>query len=133
MTRFLWTGESEFCICGHHITEHTTTTTTPTTTSWLCGLEPSLITCNGKDHKTGSSSNWRSCKCDGFKPYRINQDPEEKEKEEYSCYYCDELKPTYEKRDYEYHIVTRHAGGAAYPNKSEIEKRRLNQGKNWEI
>ena len=122
MTRFLWTGESEYCIYGHHITEHTTT-------SWLCGLEPSLITCNGKDHKTGSSSNW-SCKCDGFKPYRINQEAEE----EYLCYYCDELKPTYEKRDYEYHIVTRHAGRPAYPNKPEIEKRRLKpQGKSWEI
>jgi hypothetical protein len=24
MTRFLWTGESEYCICGHHVTDHET-------------------------------------------------------------------------------------------------------------
>ena len=118
MTEYLWTKESAWCLCGHHITDHTA--------SWLCGLETS-ITCNGKDHKTGS--NW-SCKCDGFKPYRINQEPEE----EYSCYYCDELKTTYEKRDYEYHIIMKHAGKPCYPSKADLEKFGLKpQGKDWEI
>jgi hypothetical protein len=22
MTKYLWTGESEYCICGHHVTDH---------------------------------------------------------------------------------------------------------------
>jgi hypothetical protein len=24
MTKYLWTGESEYCICGYHVTDHET-------------------------------------------------------------------------------------------------------------
>ena len=47
------------------------------------------------------------------------------------CYYCD-YKP-YSKDDYEHHVVLKHPGKPAYPNKAEIEKQGLKpQGKEWE-
>ena len=50
----------------------------------------------------------------------------------YSCYYC-EYK-TDNKDHYERHIILRHPGNPAYPNKAELEKRVLEpQGKDWEI
>ena len=57
MTRFLWTGKSEFCICGHHVTDHETL-------QWPISLtEHPIFICRG--------GNIRSCQCDEFRPYLI--------------------------------------------------------------
>jgi len=48
------------------------------------------------------------------------------------CYYCDYRIDN--KYDYEQHVIIKHPGGIAYPNKAEIEKSGLKpQGKDWEI
>jgi hypothetical protein len=50
----------------------------------------------------------------------------------FQCYYCDSFKTDSEK-DYYLHVVLKHPGRLAYPNKAEIEKRGLKpQGKDWE-
>lgn len=61
MTRYLWTGESEFCICGHHVTDHETS-------QWLVSMvKPPTLVCRGGNR----SHNVRNCECDEFRPYRI--------------------------------------------------------------
>jgi len=64
MTKFLWTGESEYCTCGHHVTDHETwqsfiaiATQQPATTT---------VTCRG-GNKVGII---QGCHCDEFRPYR---------------------------------------------------------------
>jgi hypothetical protein len=51
MTKFLWTGESEYCLCGHHVTDHTT-----------------QIMTMAFDGRVSRCSN-ETCKCHEFKPY----------------------------------------------------------------
>jgi hypothetical protein len=51
----------------------------------------------------------------------------------YLCYYCEDCN-TAIKENYEDHVVLKHPGKPAYPNKAEIEKLELKpQGKDWEI
>jgi hypothetical protein len=48
------------------------------------------------------------------------------------CYYCDSFHRN-DEEDYERHILIKHTGKPAYPNKAEIEKSGLKrQGKEWE-
>jgi hypothetical protein len=62
MTRYLWTGESEFCICGHHVTDHETL-------QWPISLtERPVVICRGGNNKVGIIN---SCDCNEFRPYRI--------------------------------------------------------------
>jgi hypothetical protein len=62
MTRFLWTGELEYCICGHHLTDHETL-------QWPISLtEGPIAICRGGVHK---STIIQSCHYDEFRPYRI--------------------------------------------------------------
>jgi hypothetical protein len=61
MTKFLWTGESEYCICGHHVTDRETS-------QWHVLLtERPIVICRGGD----KARNVRACECDEFRPYRI--------------------------------------------------------------
>ena len=54
-----------------------------------------------------------------------------KNPEDYPCYYCSYS--TNNEDEYEQHVVLRHPGKLAYPNKAEIEKSGLKgQGKEWE-
>ena len=75
-------------------------------------------------------------------PYSVHSDQKTEKKEQgisnnknledYSCYYCDYR--TNNKDDYEQHVIIKHPGRPAYLNKAEIEKRGLKpQGKSWEI
>jgi hypothetical protein len=51
----------------------------------------------------------------------------------YECYHCDSFKTEVES-DYELHVVIKHPGKLAYPDKAEIEKLGLKpQGKSWEM
>jgi hypothetical protein len=82
LTKFLWTGESEYCICGNHVTDHET---------FSCPLGSRTKTCCGNhvtDHETLQSSISltqhpvvicrgsnkariiQGCHCDEFRPYR---------------------------------------------------------------
>jgi hypothetical protein len=71
----------------------------------------------------------------------VHSDRQMKEKEQgisnnniegYPCYYCDYC--TNNNDDYEQHVIIKHPGRLAYPNKAEIEKRGLKaQGKSCEI
>ena len=78
MTRFLWTVESEFCICGHHLTDHEAS-------QWLISItQPSTVICRGRGgDKTRII---RGCHCDEFRPYRIvgedNEEAVEKQHQE---------------------------------------------------
>jgi hypothetical protein len=54
MTKFLWTGESEYCKCGHHVTEHET----DIQASLLNVADPPTVYCR-----------W-DCQCGKFRPYR---------------------------------------------------------------
>ena len=71
MTRFLWTGESEYCICGHHLTDHETSQSFVA----IAAQEPPTVTCIGgnKSHPI------RNCECDEFRPFRVvsQQDDDE--------------------------------------------------------
>jgi hypothetical protein len=50
MTRFLWTGESDYYICGHHVTEHETL-------QWPIMLtERQIVICRGVGNSKMSSS-----------------------------------------------------------------------------
>ena len=84
MTKFLWTGESEFCICGHHITDHDSHVNVVLTDDG-----PVFVTCNGTKKAIAKAKtnekNRRSllhdyyytvldidvirCRCKGFKPF----------------------------------------------------------------
>jgi hypothetical protein len=66
MTKFLWTGESEFCICGHHPTDHETS-------QWFVSIitEPPIVICKGgRGVGVDKSHVIRSCHCDEFRSYR---------------------------------------------------------------
>jgi hypothetical protein len=64
MTRFLWTGESEYCICGHHITDHETS-------QWPVYLtDPLIVICRGGDKSSGI----HNCEYDEFRQYRIAEE-----------------------------------------------------------
>ena len=68
MTKFLWTGESEFCICGHHLTDH------ETSQSLISIITQShIVICKGGDK---SRLIW-SCHCDEFRPHRVVGEQEE--------------------------------------------------------
>jgi hypothetical protein len=60
MTEYLWTNESAWCLCGHHIRDHE---------KW----SSILAVCHGKDYKRGSRHRYG---CYRFRPCRM------KEKEE---------------------------------------------------
>ncbi len=62
MSEYLWTGESAFCHCGHHIKDHTT---------WNFILDPVFV-CNGEDHE-----GLRRCNCKGFVPYKVIEEEKE--------------------------------------------------------
>ena len=65
MTRYLWTGESEYCICAHHVTDHETCQSFIA----IATQEPPTVICRGK---FGNKSHPIShCNCDEFRPYRI--------------------------------------------------------------
>jgi hypothetical protein len=76
MTRFLWTGESEFCICGHHLTDHETS-------QWPVSItQPPMVICRASG---GDKSHFiHTCHCDEFRPYRIAGE-EDKEAIEKQC------------------------------------------------
>jgi hypothetical protein len=73
-------------------------------------------------------------------PYPVHSDQQTEKKEQgisnidledYSCYYCKYR--TNNEEEYKQHVVSRHPGRLAYPNKAEIEKSGLKaQGKDWE-
>jgi hypothetical protein len=66
MAKFLWTGESEFCICGHHVTDHETL-------QWPISLtEHPVVICRGGN----KAYIIQSCHCDEFRPYRIAREDE---------------------------------------------------------
>lgn len=62
MTRYLWTGESEYCLCGHHLTEDETL-------QWAMSASP-IVICR-----------W-SWECEEFRPYRNRRLDEDEEQEE---------------------------------------------------
>jgi hypothetical protein len=63
LTKFLWTGESEYCICGHHLTEHET----DIQASLINVADPSTVDCR-----------W-DCHSDELRPYRIATAEEDKQ------------------------------------------------------
>ena len=68
MTRYLWTRESEYCICGHHLTDHETL-------QWPISLtENPVVICRG-----GNKTRIRNCHCDKFRPYRTRIAREDEE------------------------------------------------------
>lgn len=66
MIEQLWTGESVWCLCGHHIKEHTT--------NIFYAIMDYSADCFGVCH---FKSNETNCKCKGFKPYRKNENDRE--------------------------------------------------------
>jgi hypothetical protein len=63
MTRYLWTGESEYCICGHHVTDHETS-------QWPVSMTRSpMVICRGAWNVRAIAN----CKygCDEFRSCRI--------------------------------------------------------------
>jgi hypothetical protein len=73
MTRFLWTGESEFCMCGHHVTDHETS-------QWLVSIitqQPPIVTY--RERGGDKSHIIRSCDCDEFRPYKIVKKEDDEE------------------------------------------------------
>jgi hypothetical protein len=64
MTRYLWTGESEYCTCGHHITDHETL-------QWpiIMLTEHPVVICRGGNNRPELFI--PTCHCDEFRPYRI--------------------------------------------------------------
>ena len=56
MTRYLWTGESEYYICGHRVTDHETSQSFIA----IATQGPPTVTCWGGN-----------CHCDEFRPYRM--------------------------------------------------------------
>jgi hypothetical protein len=75
MTRYLWTGESEFCICGHRITDHETCQTFIA----IATQEPPTVSCGG-GNKCRVTQDCK-CECDEFRPYRIASEDEVIEKQ----------------------------------------------------
>ena len=66
LPRYLWTGESEYCICGHHVTDHETL-------QWPILLtEPPIVICGGGD----KSRIIHNCECGEFRPYRVGVEDE---------------------------------------------------------
>ena len=63
MTKFLWTGESEYCQCGHHITKHSTRN------NWLNIWESDV----NEDEPNYLCYGSRGCKCKKFIPYRLEE------------------------------------------------------------
>jgi hypothetical protein len=67
MTHYIWTGESEYCTCGHHLTDHETL-------QWPISLtEHPIVICKGEARCAFGSSSKRflsGCHCDEFRPYR---------------------------------------------------------------
>jgi hypothetical protein len=63
MTKYLWTGELEFCVCGHHVTDHETSQM-----DMMCIAlsAPPLVLCRG-----GDRSRICNCACEEFRPYII--------------------------------------------------------------
>lgn len=65
MTRFLWTGESEYCICGHHVTDHETS-------QWPVSIaQPPMVICSSTRKLRAIPIRNCHCECDEFRPYRI--------------------------------------------------------------
>ena len=55
-------------------------------------------------------------------------------KKSYECYYCDEFTSTYNRDDYEKHVVLSHDGKLAYPSLADLKKYNLiPKEKYWEI
>jgi hypothetical protein len=53
--------------------------------------------------------------------------------ESYECYYCNVFTPTFNRQEYENHIVRKHFGKNAYPSKFELERLGIEpKGKSWE-
>ena len=67
MTRFLWTGESEYCVCGYHITDHETSQLP------ISIAQPPLVICRGARNVRAIGN----CECDEFRPYRTRIATEE--------------------------------------------------------
>jgi hypothetical protein len=67
MTKYLWTGESEFCICRHHITDNGTL-------KWPVSItQPALVICSGARKVRAI----RNCECDEFRPNKVRVTGEE--------------------------------------------------------
>jgi hypothetical protein len=60
MTEFLWPGDSAFCICGHHVTEHETKTKVIVGSHYLDFQFKPYFKCK------------EGCKCMEFRPYMID-------------------------------------------------------------
>jgi hypothetical protein len=60
VTRYLWTGESQYCLCGHHLTEHETAELSK---CLLLPPEQPFVICRGGGYHY-------NCACEEFKPYR---------------------------------------------------------------
>jgi len=71
MTRFLWTGESEFCVCSHHIEEHDEASPSSGNTE-VC-ISTNYCQCLSmvpESEKCKCSHCLTRCKCNKFTPYR---------------------------------------------------------------
>ena len=59
---------------------------------------------------------------------------QEKIKKSNACYYCNEFVPTYNRDNYEKHVVLSHDGKLAYTSLADLEKNNLKpQGRSWKV
>jgi len=77
MTRYLWTGESEYCTCGHHVTDHETCQSQSFIAIAKQQQATTTVICRGGEGEEEGKGNGskvriiRGCHCDEFRPYRI--------------------------------------------------------------
>jgi hypothetical protein len=54
--------------------------------------------------------------------------------ESYGCYYCNRFSVTYDRSEYERHVIVKHPGKLCYPTKAELDRLGIaDKGKSWEI
>jgi hypothetical protein len=88
MTSFLSRGISEYCKCGHHITDHEEDYTLPMNTSIgpvpICAHYYQCLSMVSEPEKCKCSLCLTKCKCNKFTPYReLNSDSHELEVKHY--------------------------------------------------
>jgi hypothetical protein len=71
MTKYQWTGESEYCICSHHISKHCTVRSLAVV-FWVddsasgCRYYKTVVNDEGE-------TEYRRCKCKEFRPYMTEE------------------------------------------------------------